>query len=267
LLDNLATLVTDVDPHMDISETMEGIIEQVLEEVADPHFELNQGRHGTCVPTSIQWILVTYHPAEYVRLLAGLLTQAGRANLANGDTASVPIDTYRRDPLEDDPQVRRFLRRSWPERFFQAAMMSYARPGFTYSNIRDLFLQDVRGGLTDSEAVRLIGGLRNVAYNSQGGAGANLVNTIAQRLQAGSMPVLTTMRWDVPPNQGYHAVVSVAFDAANITFRNPWGRMDYRVGQLLANPPRTCSNPSRGEEAITRGDLANWIDTIIIEQP
>jgi hypothetical protein len=219
------------------------------------------------VPTSVQWIIATYFPAEYVRLLLTLLTQDMRATLANGDQAAVPPDTHRYDPDEQAANVRRFLRRSWSERIFQAAMMNYARPGLTYSNLRDVFT-DNRGGLTPSELVRLISGLRDTNYTSQGGAGANLVNAIGQRLQGPSLPVLTTMTWGAPgPDQGGHAVVSVNADAANVTFRNPWGRQETRVGQQLQNPPRRSSNPSRAEETMTRADLANWIRNIFVEQP
>lgn len=266
LLDNLARLV-EIDPHMDIPEHMDTVVSDVVEEVADPFYELNQGTKGTCVPTSVQWLITTFFPSEYARLMLTLLTQQGQATLANGSNASVPADTYRFDPNEQTTNVAQFLRRSWSERVFQASMMAFARPGMTYVNIRDIFLDRPDGhGLTTDETVRLINGLRNCPYVARSGSGATLVNDIAQRFQAGTLPILTGMRWNPPPNQGGHEVVTVQIDAANVTFRNPWGRMNYRVGQPQQNPPRTCANPMRGEETMTRADMANWITNIIVEQ-
>lgn len=264
LLDNLARLV-EVDPHMDIHETMDTLIEDVIEEVSNPHYELNQGTKGTCAPTSVQWIVTTYFPSEYVRLLRELLSQAGRTVLANGHTATVPSDTHRYDSGEESPHIQRFLRRSWSERVFQAAMMNYARPGLTYSNLNDIF-SDQRGGLTSPELVRLLSGLRNRAYTIHQGNGANVVSAIAQQLAAKSLPLVTAMLWGPTTNQGGHAVVSVRSDHNNIVFRNPWGRVNYQVGQALQNPMRSATNPSRGEETIATSTLANWVMDVLLEQ-
>lgn len=267
LLDNLARLV-EINPHMEIPETLDMVIADMIEEVADPYYELNQGAKGTCVPTSVQWIIATFFPAEYVRLMLNLLTQQGQTMVANGSTASVPADTYRFDPAEQTTGVPQYLRRSWSERLFQASMMAYARPGITYSNIRDIFSdRPNQHGLTPAELVSLISGLRNCPHVVRSGPGANLVNDIAQRFQAGTLPILTGMLWNPPTNQAGHEVVAVQIDATNITFRNPWGRSNYRVGQQQQHPPRTCTNPMRGEETMTRADMANWVTSIVVQQP
>jgi hypothetical protein len=259
LLDHLARLV-DIDPHYEIPDYMNVLIAEAIEEVADPSFEINQGTKGTCVPTSVSWIMATYFPAEYVRLMIGLLAQGGNATLANGDQAAVPADTYHFDPAEQATTTPSFLRRSWSERMFQASMMSYSRPGLTYSNIRDVFA-DRRGGLTMDELCRMLRGLRNRQHQAMTGAGSDLVNNIAQRLQQPSLPLLTQMRWGT----GSHQVVSTLADPSEVTFRNPWGGMNYRVGQTLASPTRRCVNPSQAEEAITRADLAAAIQSLVVE--
>jgi hypothetical protein len=215
----------------------------------------------------VQWIITTFFPAEYVRLMLTLLTQQGQAAVANGSNASVPADTYRFDPAQQTAGVPQFLRRSWSERVFQASMMAFARPGTTYVNIRDIFLDRPNAhGLTPDELVRLISGLRNRQHAARSGSGATLLNEIAQRFQAGTLPILAGMLWNPPPNQAGHEVVVVQIDASNVTFRNPWGRMNYRVGQTLLDPPRTCTNPMRGEETMTRVNMANWIQDIAVEQ-
>jgi hypothetical protein len=263
LLDNLARFL-NVDPHMDLPETMDILVADVIEEVADPFFHINQGMKGTCVPTCVQWLMVTYFPAEYARLMLGLLTQSGSATLANGDQVTVPSDTYGYDPKEDDPKVASYVRRSWSERLFQSTMMNYSRPGMTYSNLLDVFT-DKRGGLTMDELLRLLRGLRNRLHQRIQGAGADLVSNLAQRLQSPSLPVLTTMRWGAVTNQGGHEVVSVRADSTAVTFRNPWGGMNYRVGDPQPAPPRICTNPSRAEETMTRTDLSAWIDSLVVE--
>jgi hypothetical protein len=264
LLDNLARLV-EIDPHMEIAEKMDVLVGDLIEEVSDPSFELNQGTKGTCVPTSAQWIITTYFPAEYVRLMLTLFTQQGQATIANGDVARVPSDAYQFDPAEQSTTTPQFLRRSWSERLFQSSMMAYARPGLTYSNIQDVF-NDRQEGLFPDELVRLISGLRNRLHASRTGSGTTLLSDIAQRFQSGTLPILTTMLWGPPTNQGRHEVVTVQIDASNLTIRNPWGRVDYRVGQAQQDPPRTCTNPMRGEETMTRADTVNWITDIVVEQ-
>lgn len=259
LLDNLALLV-DGDPHLDIPDGMDILVAEAVEEVADPSFEVNQGTKGTCVPTSVSWIVATYFPAEYIRLVRGLVAEGGRAILANGDPAPAPVDAFRYDPAEQSATTPSFLRRSWSERLFQASMMCYSRPGLTYSNIRDVFT-DNRGGLTMTELCRLLRGLRNRDHRAITGAGADLVNTIAQRLQQPCLPVLTQLLW----GSGSHEVVSTRADASDIIFRNPWGGMDYRVGQSLAAPSRRCVNPSQAEEAMARPDLAAAIQSLVVD--
>jgi hypothetical protein len=259
LLSNLAQLV-DIDPHLDIPDGMHVLVAEAVEEVADPSFEINQGTKGTCVPTSVSWVMATHFPAEYVRLMIGLLTQGGNATLANGDQATVPADAYRFDLTEEATTIPAFMRRSWSERMFQASMMSYSRPGLNYSNILDVFA-DRRGGLTMDELCRLLRGLRNKEHRTITGAGPDLASNIAQRLQQPNLPVLTQMRWGT----GSHEVVSVQADASEVTFRNPWGGMNYRVGQALASPTRRSVNPSQALEAITRADLAAAIQSLVVE--
>jgi hypothetical protein len=262
LLDNLATLV-DIDPHLEIPDGVDTLVAEAIEEVADPSFELNQGTKGTCVPTSVSWIFATYFPAEYVRLMTGLLSEGGRATLANGDPATVPADAYSYDPGEQASTVATFLRRSWSERLFQSSMMCYSRPGINYSNIRDIFADRPNSpGLTQSELRRMLRGLRNREHQTLTGSGADLVTAMGTRLQAPSLPILTQMVWG--PNAS-HEVVSLRVDAADVTFRNPWGGMNYRVGQTLAAPTRRCVNPSAAEEAIARVDLAAAIQALTVE--
>ena len=92
------------------------------------------------------------------------------------------------------------------------------------------------------------------------------MSAIAQQLTSKSLPLVTAMLWGPATNQGGHAVVSVRGDSNNIVFRNPWGRVNYQVGQALQNPTRSATNPSRGEETIATSTLANWVMDVLVEQ-
>ena len=261
LLDNLA-LLTAFYPNMGMHvEAVETIIKEVLEEIADPHFEIEQSAKNTCVPTSIQWILMTYFPSEYVRLMTSILSPSGRTTLANGNTATAPTDSYTYDPSLRGRNPQIFWRRTWPERLFQTTMMNYARPGLTYSNLTDLF-SDNLAGLSMAELVRLANGIFNQNHNVTTGNGTNIVNTIAQLLQQPSLPIITWMNWGAGTMD--HIVVSIDADANNVTFRNPHGRSNYTMGLQLTNPPRRSTNPARGEETMTRANMANWVTAIVV---
>lgn len=259
LLDNLVALA-DVAPHLDIPDTQGVLLAEAIEEVADPSFAIDQGTKGTCVPTSVSWMIATYFPAEYVRLATGLLSTTGRVTLANGDVATVPGDSYAFDPSEDGSAAAAVLRRSWSERMFQATMMGYSRPGMSYSNVLDVFA-DKQGGLTMTQLCRMLRGLRNRAHREANGAGSDLVAEIAARLARPTLPVFTQLRW----SHGSHEVVSVQASGTDVTIRNPWGGARYRIGQVLTLPPRRIVNPSRGEEAIAVSDLSSAIQSIVIE--
>lgn len=261
LLDQLALLV-DLDPHLDIPDGMDVLVAEAIEEVADPSFEINQGAHATCVPTSVSWLMSTYFPAEYIRLCRNLISERASVPLANGDSAAVPTDSYRYDAREQASGAAAFLQRSWSERLFQSAMMAYSRPGLSYSNLADLF-SDGRTptGLTQPELLRMLRGLRNRVHREVSGTGAELVTGITQRLAQPCLPILTAMNW----NGGGHMVVSVRSDATDVVVRNPWGDVNYRVGQVLNPPPRRCINPAQAEEAIARADMAAAIRSFVVE--
>ena len=149
---------------------------------------------GNLFPTSVSWLMATFSPAEYVRLLLGLLAEGGRATLANGDQATVPADAYSYDAAEQAANVPAFLRRSWSERLFQSSMMSYSRPGMSYANIQDVFFRQAgrtdHGGATAHAARSAQPHLPDSDWQRR-----DLVSNIGTRLQQPSLPILTQMVW------------------------------------------------------------------------
>lgn len=91
---------------------------------------INQGCKGTCAATCVETYLATARPDEYARLIAGLVSPAGRVPLANGD------ELVRDDggPLVGDD------RRGPISRLFQAAAMEYANGDLEYDAVADAHL-------------------------------------------------------------------------------------------------------------------------------
>ena len=101
--------------------TREDLVDDVLQEILDPSGQINQGLAGTCVPTSIQTMLITVNPAEYVRLQVGWLSAEGKAELANGATADVPPGIFQITRYNTTPNVSNagFWFRTYAEMAFQ----------------------------------------------------------------------------------------------------------------------------------------------------
>lgn len=96
--------------------------------ILDNPARINQGLKDTCAVTSIESWLAQHEPAEYARLVEGLVSPAGTVLLRGGAT------------LRRDEQV--FLwsaqegRRSPVSRILQAALMEAATPTLDYRNSR-----------------------------------------------------------------------------------------------------------------------------------
>lgn len=103
------------------------VLSQLIGHLADPQ-RVRQEDHNTCGPTTVQYLLLTRQPAEYARLVAGVLGAAGRVKLQGGqDLVRVP------DALARDQSGRDDL-----NRLLQAALIDqgYHLRG-EYSNLDD----------------------------------------------------------------------------------------------------------------------------------
>jgi len=90
---------------------------------------INQGWKGTCAATCVEGWLCEKDPAEYARLLAGLVSMEGRVLLRSGDPLIRDEDVLAPSVTEHH--------RSPISRIFQAACMEFADGDLDYDNMRD----------------------------------------------------------------------------------------------------------------------------------
>ncbi|MFH1811906.1 MAG: hypothetical protein ABIJ09_24420 [Pseudomonadota bacterium] len=129
LQSNLQQLARDQPP---------SVVNAILQEVAEPT-QINQGSHETCSTASMQYLLCQNNPAEYVRVMNGLMSKDGRVTMANGDELRCVPDSLTPDKSTD---------RSASERVFQAAMMDYSNGSNDYSNRADAHARTPGGRYT-----------------------------------------------------------------------------------------------------------------------
>jgi peptidoglycan hydrolase-like protein with peptidoglycan-binding domain/LysM repeat protein len=230
------------------------VTEQLLQEVADPSGNINQGNRGTCTVTSMSRDLAARNPAEYARIVTDLST-TGTSRLANGDNISVPPDAWRPDNGS----------RSHGERLIQSSLMQYATPGTAYRNSAGPGADGINGtpddgldqhagrnqaaGLVPSEEQRVLNGLYGRNYDIYTGSAnfrddrVDRMQRVREELAAGRGPVHVDLGW----GPGGHAVeVTGVTPDGRVMIRNPWGRdvgPDFVPG---SNPPQRTVNGTAG---------------------
>ena len=227
----------------------------VLQETAEPG-QINQDSYDTCTATSMQYMLNVINPAEYGRLMRGLLRPDGAVKLRNGDTLLRVSDSIAPDSATD---------RTASERVFQAAVMDYGNGRKTYSNLTDASTlerrrgtEDDDGGLYRREQDRALEGLFGERFR-QAIAPGNIVKLIEKR-----EPEVTYLRmhWGEDKSGG-HAVIGVKVENERVYFRNPWGGSG-TDGDLKSNPPRRIEDSTTGLESMTVADFKKWVRGALI---
>ena len=104
------------------------IFGELVFNLAEPK-RINQGLKGTCAAACIESYLAEREPAEYARIMTGLVTRDGRATLKGGDLLVCDEDVLAPNILE--------WGRSLISRIFQAACMEFAYPNMDYDNVID----------------------------------------------------------------------------------------------------------------------------------
>jgi hypothetical protein len=291
----------EIHIHPDITVmTREELVADVLKEILDPNGRTNQGAAGTCVPTSIQTMLININPAEYVRLQIGWLSSAAKAELANGATATVPravLQTWRY--LQPGaPSSMGFHARTYSELAFQAAGLKFAKAANFVADSGDeagakaIFKFVHENGLFSDEAKRLMDALFNVNFTVSAlvpinvpatvGVQAAITTTLINDIAVRPGQILLAIYWNTDPRKALptgvksyssHAVVAMRRDGGRIFFKNPQyaGSIPLAAnGMTAAAPPRRYENASSTLESITDADLGQWIlwylrpDTAII---
>ncbi len=295
LAENLLALL-NITPHPDLTGvvTKEQLLDDVITEILDPNGQINQGAAGTCSPTSLQTLLITINPSEYARLQLGWLSASGRAILANGGVADVPVGILK---IANYANVagQPFLMRTYSELAFQAAILKYAQgnsfPAFagTPQSMNQIFQATVAGGLTSDQTKRALDAAFNVNftthYISLPADSSNAAWVSAQRairdglvrdLPVHQQQMLVAMFWSQPYNFG-HMVLGLRREpgSSRLFFKNPQYPGSHPApgiaqGGAANNPPRRYEDPTQALESIAEADLASWIkgywvpDTAII---
>lgn len=180
------------------------MLEHIVYEIALPS-AINQQNRGTCTVASIQILAAMRHPAEYVRIVAGLASPDGKVTLAGGATVERKAGTERDDGTS----------RSIPSRLWQPTMMELGNGRATYSNRSDRHSTGGSGlGPTDMDVV--MEQVWNRKTNTYGRS-QSIMAKIEQATNAG-LPVPICMNG--------HAVLVTRVTADRVYLNNPWGTED-----------------------------------------
>lgn len=190
------------------------LIRDLIREVATPTAIDQQGK-GTCTVTSLQILMAERHPAEYVRLVAGLASPSGSV-VTQGRA------TLRRDPgtERDDDSLRTLSARLW-----QSALMEYANgPQQDYSNAEDRHSGTGGSGLGNDDFSAAVAAVLG-AEPKQVKDAAQVLPAVEQALKAGK-PAFVALRWSDEPGgkHGVHEILVRRIAGGRVYYANPWGR-------------------------------------------
>jgi len=243
---------TPLDSRM-TGTTKERFTENLLNEVSDPNYYIDQSNRDTCTVTSMSHNLASKNPAEYARIATDLAT-TGQSKLANGDTISAPSDAFAQDTST----------RSDSERLMQSALMNYARPGKGYSNLpQPGQFSDGQTGLVYDQQERVLEGLHNRNYTHYTGSfnfkddKQDILEKTQSQLKNGQGPVHTRLSWQ----GGGHAVEVTDVRDGRVYFRNPWGGDQPGINTDVGPNGTTQTNPN-----VRTDDARNGIQSMTIEE-
>lgn len=249
LLETLANIASQpTDPALrlfDVSTT--DALRDLMHDLVTP-FALTQGQKNTCTVTSMQFLIMTRQPAEYARLVAGLLSPAAMVSFANGEMLRRVVDSVEEDGSE----------RTLTGRLFQAAMMQFAVGESRYSNTTDdsgrLWLRgiDRHSGLNPWQERNAMKALFNRDFD--------WTLRLSRMLEA-PLPQLLSLRW-----QGsFHAVVVTSITQGRVYFRNPWGpQPGVPNGTLELDPARRMERNDLGMESMSTDDFLRTFAEAIV---
>jgi hypothetical protein len=248
LIDSLYFLaINGIDPiFTSFNVITDDVLSSIMIECSDPG-QVDQSTRGTCTVTSMQYVLCTQNPAEYVRIMKGLLSQQGFALLHNGQKLirvndSIPPDT---------------TWRSTSERVFQSALMLFARGH--YSNI-----DPENPGLNYEEIEKVIEalfGFNFEVYSGDWKFWEDQGQKILDKLKGKGKLIRTfsSLKW----GEGYHMVFLTELKQGRVFLRNPWGPTSDPVGTIYNDPPRRLEDSNIRLESMTEQDFKDSVRAIV----
>ena len=233
LLSHLHDLATKpVAGGLDKGELIQNLAQQTL----DPG-EISQGGRGTCVPTTMEYILAKTRPAEYARLVVGVASPAGTVPMMSGAILKRNPGTEQRDDSG----------RTAASRLFEAAMMDYANFVFDYNNQTDkngVAGIGIIGGLPPSAGKRMINAMLNenrrvveavpfigqIPFTAIGGS--RVLKAVQEATARGVMvPAGLDWRGIGEWRPAGHEICVITVENGRVYYRNPWGP-DYGKGRV-----------------------------------
>lgn len=234
VLDNLTTF-TKATFHRDVTAagiTPTKALGDVLREINDAVAHVDQGNRGACAAASLQDLLCREQPAEFIRLVTGLMVN--KSVEMRGGTLTVAAGSLvpQKDKALGQPDLR-----SHSERIFQSALLdrvsslgsySYADDGSKLDVPKSLFgnvagsllpgsiALPFGGGMTSSQmvdAMAMVFGKDNYEYVSGRGS------SVHGALKRSGSPAVISMHWD----GGLHALVYVKSDDKFAYLKDPNG--------------------------------------------
>lgn len=201
------------------------LLAALVREVATPAAINQQDGTWTCTATVAQILVAISRPADYVRIVGGLASPAGRATLLDGQPIQRAAGTASADLTGRTPSAR----------LWQAALMEHANGGHRYDPKLDLNVprRDASApgagraykGLVGAQAQeRLFAGATGhagevVGGDRAGGDSAAAMARIAKELAAGRpVPVNYYVREGVG-----HQILVTAIAAGEVTYADPTG--------------------------------------------
>lgn len=234
------------------------LLAQVIGEVQDP-VRIFQGQRNTCGATTSQLMLAGKDPQEYVRLVTGLASPAGKVAMAGGGVLERKADWQ----AEDGD-------RSLPSKLLQPAFMEYAEVAMAYNNSTDH--SEVGGvklleGLTGLGAAALQGQLFGKPYVDIMPTAANrhaVATQLLDLLKAGKGPISASFYGQVE-NGHFLRLDRVEGDRVYVT--NPWGvaqsmsLADFEAHLLTVQVPKGDIAPGTATAALYEAvsDRANVV--------
>ncbi|MCL2161230.1 MAG: DUF4157 domain-containing protein [Betaproteobacteria bacterium] len=207
--------------------TSKKLLSHIAVEAATPNnLTITQGSKGTCTAASMQYALARLHPAEYARIMQGLLSK-GEVELRRGDE----ILKISPGSIEEDDNFMR----SPSQRIFQAAMMDFSNKDHVYNNKTDKSTFPGERAYSGLDNMQIEYGLKALfgKYKRLGAA----TNLSSLDLRNSPPPIYASLKW----GSGYHSVVIEKIENERVYFWNPQGR---KIGSELQNPPRRVENSS-----------------------
>lgn len=259
------------------------LIRNAIREAARPE-ELNLGDHAACSATAVLFKLASENPAEYLRLIAGLVTD-GKVKLLGGSTLRINETALAPDKPVKNPGV--YQARTISERILQASLTDLGNGDLKYDNRTDLNSRGLKAaaggdvgtysGLFDFQLVNLMmqvsGSGARACYNTAENR-EQLMGSL--RSQKGNAPI--SLFWDREGAHSVHVVNFLGFGRLDsngklimdkngdiAVYRNTFGRRSVTDLTGEVGPTtRVVIDKDRGIEGMSRDEFQQRLRMVLV---